>query len=176
MVRVVLRVPDGHVLGKYVICSKNVVRLGPDLLSVPLHTPHAPVLQPLLVPWEEVQTHIHKTSRRLRLRCSFRLRQVVIEITGHQELGPVRSIPNGRYDSLCDQVVAEGDIAPHNMPPSPPRHQLEAGDVQTVEEEILNGEVLCLSVEDCTAAAMSAWRRHCRHLKALVSLVSCSTP
>ena len=102
MVRVVLCVPDEHILKQYAICSKNVVRPGPDLLSVPLHPLSAPVLQPRIAPWEEVYTHIHQTIcceffyNVFRLQCSFQILQVGIKISGHQGLGPVRTIPDGR--------------------------------------------------------------------------------
>ena len=52
------------------------------------------------------------------------------------------------------------------MPPPPPRHHLEAGDVWTAEAELLDGEVLCLAVEDRDVATMSAWRCRRRHPKA----------
>ena len=42
------------------------------------------------------------------------------------------------------------------MPPPPTRHHLEADDVWAVEAEILDGEVLRLTVEDRDASAMSA--------------------
>ena len=54
MIRVVSRVPDVHVLEKSAICSKDVVCLGPDLSSVLLHAPRAPILQPRLIPREVV--------------------------------------------------------------------------------------------------------------------------
>ena len=106
MVQVVSRVLDGHVLEQSAIFSKDVVRPGPDLSSVPLHSPRAPILQTLLTPWEEVQTHIHQPCFRDLVRnglypqCAFRLRQVGIEISGHQKLGPVRLIPDGHSDVL----------------------------------------------------------------------------
>ena len=108
MVRVVLHVPDGHVLEKSAVYSKDVVHLGPDLSSVLLHYPRAPILQPRLMPWEEVKTHVRQPCRRklvlngLCPRCVFRIRQVGIDIPGHQELGPVRLIPDGRSNVLYD--------------------------------------------------------------------------
>ena len=52
MVRVVLHVPGGHILEQYVICSKDLIRLGMDLSSVLLHTPCATILKPRLTLWE----------------------------------------------------------------------------------------------------------------------------
>ena len=37
MVRVVLRVPDGHVLEQYAICYEDIIRPGTDLSSIPMH-------------------------------------------------------------------------------------------------------------------------------------------
>ena len=54
MVRGVSRIPDGHVLEQSVICSKDIFRPGPDLLSVLIHAPCASILQPLHALWEEV--------------------------------------------------------------------------------------------------------------------------
>ena len=128
MVQVVLHVLYGHVLEQSTICSKNVVCPGPDLSSVPLYSPRVPVLQPQLATWEEVHTHIHQTNRRefvrngLHPRCSFRLCQIGIEITGHQKLGTVRLIPDCRYNVLYGRGVAGENIAPRGMPPPPPNH------------------------------------------------------
>ena len=61
------------------------------------------------------------------------------------------------------------------MPITPPCHQLEADNVWTVELDLLDGEVLRLVVEDRKVAAMSAWRRCCRHPKASgLLLVNCT--
>ena len=108
MVRVVSHVPDGHVLGESAICSKNLVHSGPYLSSAPMRPSRAPVLQPLLAPWEEVQTHIHHTSRRAFVRnglhpqCAFQIHQVGIEISVHQEIIPVGLIPDGRNGIIYD--------------------------------------------------------------------------
>ena len=121
MVRVVLHVPGGHVLEKSAIFSKDVVRPGPDLLSAPLHYPRALILQPWLTPWEEVQTHVHQYRWReivrngLHPRCDFWIRQVGIDIDGHQELVRVRSIPDGHSDILYGRGVARGNITPRDI-------------------------------------------------------------
>ena len=52
MLRLVLRVLDGHIPEQYEICSKDVVHPVTDLLSVPLHSPCEPILQPRINPWE----------------------------------------------------------------------------------------------------------------------------
>ena len=54
MVQAVPQVPDGHVLEHSEICSEDLIRPGPDLLSIPPHVPHTHILQPRLTPWEEV--------------------------------------------------------------------------------------------------------------------------
>ena len=58
------------------------------------------------------------------------------------------SILAGRYNVLYVRGINGGDIAPHDMPPPSPRHQLEAEDVWTIESELLDGEVFRLAVED----------------------------
>ena len=106
MVRVVLRVPDSHVLKQSVICSKDSVLPRPDLLSVPLHYLREPILQPRIILWEEVKTHVHKTRHcklthnGLQLQCDFRLCQVGIDIYDHQEIEPIRLIPDFRSNVL----------------------------------------------------------------------------
>ena len=114
MVQVVSRVPDGHVLEQYAICSKDVIRPGPELSYVLLYPPFAYVIQPHLATREEVQTHVHHTRRHefvhdgFCLWCNFRLCQVGIEISGHQEINPKRSMtcssprfPLRSYSLVC---------------------------------------------------------------------------
>ena len=119
MVRVVLRVMDIHVLEQYEIFTNDVVYPGLDLSYVPLYSPRASILQLRLKPWEEVKTHVHQPRRRelvcngLQPRCAFRLHQVAIEISGHQELAPLRLIPDGRNDVLYDRGVDGGDHCHH---------------------------------------------------------------
>ena len=168
MVHVVLHVLDDHALEQYAICSKDVVCPRLDLSSVPIHSPCAPILQPRLTTWEKVQTHVHQ-PRRLKLvrnglcpRCAFCLHQISIEISGHQKIGPVRLIPDGRIKFLYGRGVAGGNTTPHGIPPPPPCRHLGADDVQTMEAELLDVKVLQLAVEDRDAATMSARRRHHR--------------
>ena len=63
------------------------------------------------------------------LVVSLRLYQVGIEVSGQQELGSVRLIPDGRSNVLYGQGIAGGDKTPNDIPPPPPRHQMEADDV-----------------------------------------------
>ena len=58
MVRVVLWVLEVHVLEQSTISSDDVIRTGPDLLYIPPHDPHAPILQLRLTSWEEVQDYV----------------------------------------------------------------------------------------------------------------------
>ena len=58
MFQLVLQVPDGHVLEQSVICFKDVICPGTDLLSIPPYSPHSPILKPQLTPWEEVQSRV----------------------------------------------------------------------------------------------------------------------
>ena len=172
MVRVVSRILNDHVLEQYEICSKDVIYPGLDLSSLPPHAPHAPILQPQLTPWEEVQYHVHYPCRHelvrngLPLRCAFRLRQVGIEVAGHQYLGPVRSSPDVRSNILYVRGVAREDITPHNMPPPPRHHQPKYYDIWAMESELFNSEVLHLAVENCNSAAVSTRRLRCHHPKA----------
>ena len=61
--------------------------------------------------------------------CAFQIRNIGIEVSGLQNLVPVRSNSDGKIDVLYGQGVAGGDIAPHNMPPLSPHHQLKGDDV-----------------------------------------------
>ena len=116
-----------------------------------------------------MQTLIHQIIRREFVRngfwswCSFRLFQVDIKITVHQELAPISLIPDGHYTVLYGRDISGSNILNHNIPPPPPFHQLEADDIQTVEAKLLNEKVLRLVVENYSAAAMSTRCRHCRH-------------
>ena len=92
---------------------------------------------------------------------AFRLRQVGIEFSSHNDLGPVISIPDGLSAVLYGQVVAGGDTIPHDIPLPPPRHHLEADDVWAVDSDLFNGEELRLAVENYDAAAVIT--RHLRH-------------
>ena len=63
MVRVMSRVPDGHVLEESAIFSVDVIRLVSDLLFIPSNYSRATILQPHLRLWEEVQAHVHYPRR-----------------------------------------------------------------------------------------------------------------
>ena len=89
-----------------------------------------------------------------------------MDIACHQELSPIKLIPDGRNGFLYGQGIAGGKLEPHATPPPFSHHQLKADDIQTVKAEILNGEVLRLAVEDRDATTISAWLRRCRYLKA----------
>ena len=64
MAGVMLHISDCHVLEQTLICSYNVSRPSMYLSSVPLHLSGAPVHQPLIALWEEVQTHVQQAGRR----------------------------------------------------------------------------------------------------------------
>ena len=99
------------------------------------------------------------------MRCALWILQFGIEVSVHQELGPIRPIPDGRINVLYVRDVAGGDITPHNMPPPPPRHQLKADEVRAVEAQPFYSKVLRLAVENCDAAAASTWRLRHHHPK-----------
>ena len=107
-----------------------------------------------------MQSHVLYPRRRelvrngLTLWCAFRLRDICIEFSVHQDLSPVRSIPDGCNDVLYGQGVSGGNIAPHDMPPPPPRYQLKSDDVQAVEAELLDSEVLRLAVKNINSATL----------------------
>ena len=112
MVQVVSHVPDVHVLEHFAICSKDAVHPGLDLSFVPLYYPRGPILQTWLLPWEEEQIHANQPQRHkivfngLNMRCAFRLHQVGIDISGHQELGPIRLIPDSHINVLYGQSIS----------------------------------------------------------------------
>ena len=105
-VRVVSWVLDGHVLEKSEICSEDLICPGLEFSSMPPHAPCAPILKPWLTPWEEVKAHVFYTRHRelvcneLNPCCAFWLPDIIIEVVCHQDISPVRSIPNGRSDIL----------------------------------------------------------------------------
>ena len=88
-----------------------------------------------------------------------------IEVAGHQDIVPVRSNYDGHIDVLYSRGIAGGNIAPHNMPPPFPSHQLKYDDVRAVEEELFDSKVLRLAVKKSEAATESAWRLRRRHTK-----------
>ena len=154
MVQVVSRFLDGHILEQFAICSKDIICPGPDLLYIPPHNPHAPVLKPRLTPWEEVQAHVLYPRCRYLVRdgltpwSASRICKICIEVTCHQELGPVKSSPYGSRNILYGLGVDGGDIAPHAIPLPPPRHQLKADDVQAVEAKLFGRKVLRIVVKN----------------------------
>ena len=54
--------------------------------------------------------------------CAFQIRKIGIEVAVHQDLVPVRLDSDGHIDVLYVRGVAGGNIAPHDMPPTSPRH------------------------------------------------------
>ena len=85
-------------------------------------------------------------SHGLNLCCAFRIREIIIEVVGHQEIGPVRSIPDGHSDFLYGWGFAGGDIALHNMPQIPPHHQLKVDDIPAIK--VLVHSVLLMACVD----------------------------
>ena len=51
-------VPDRHVLEQITVFVQDVVRPGAHLSSASVHGPSLTILQPRLVPWEEVSDHV----------------------------------------------------------------------------------------------------------------------
>ena len=139
IVRAVSWVLDSHVLEQSVICSEDIIRLGPDLSTIPPHAPCAPILQPRFTPWEDVQARV-LYPRRCELVCdgfnpccAFWIREISIEFVGYQDLGPVRLIHDGRSDVLYVWGVSGVDIASHDMPLPPPHYQLKSDDVPSIK-------------------------------------------
>ena len=171
MVQVVSWVPDDHALEQSGIFSKDVVRPRPDLSSMPPHAPFATILQPRITLWEEVPVHVfyprclNLVRYGLALGYAFWLRNICIEVKCHQELGPVRSIPDGSSDILYGRGVSGGDISPYDMPPPPPCHQLKSDDIQAVEVDLFDRKVLHLAVKNSNSATVSAWCLRHHHPK-----------
>ena len=68
MARVLLYVPDCHVLEHTEVCAHGVVSMGLNLPSSTAHAPHPAVVQPRFVLWEEVPGHALKPRRSHDLR------------------------------------------------------------------------------------------------------------
>ena len=153
MFQVVLWVPDGHVLEQSAICSENVIRPEPDLFSIPPHDPCADILQPRLMPWEEVQAHALQPHCRKLVRngltpwCALRIYEIGIEVACHQDIGPARLIPDDIINVLYGQRIAGENIAPHNMPPPPPCHHMKADEILDVEVELFDRKLLRIVVK-----------------------------
>ena len=141
-------------------------------MSIPTYAPYAPILQPWIDPWEEVRANVLQPQRRELVRYgftpwgAFRLHKIGIDVASHQDLRPVRLIPDGRSGVLYGRGVSGGDIAPHDMPPPPLHHQMKADDVHDVEAELFDSKVLCLAEKNLDASAVSAWRLCRYHPKA----------
>ena len=58
MVRVVLRVPDRHIMEQTTKCAQDVVGTGSHLPSTSVHGPCLAVLQSRLMPWEEMSAYV----------------------------------------------------------------------------------------------------------------------
>ena len=82
-------IPDCHVLKQATVCYQDVVNPGAHLLSSLLHGPCPVVLQPRLVPWEEVSAHFlyprfcHRRRNLLVPRPTLRRGQIGVEIPDH---------------------------------------------------------------------------------------------
>ena len=81
------------------VCAQNVVNLGANLPTAPVHGPYAAILQPRLVPWEEVDTHVLQALLfqglcypLVPLPALWR-GQVGVEISGHQKRCPRDRLP-----------------------------------------------------------------------------------
>ena len=92
-VRVVPCVQYRYVLKQMIVCAQDVVGPGAHLPAAPVHGPCAAILQPRLVPWEEVaacalqallhQVRCNPLTPLLSLWCN----QIGVEIANHQKRG-----------------------------------------------------------------------------------------
>ena len=98
--------PYRYVLEQMNVCAQDVVGLVAHLPVAPVHGPCAAILQPRLVPWEEVAAYVLRALLRqgccnplvplLALWCV----QVDVEISNHQQSGPPGPIADGCEDVL----------------------------------------------------------------------------
>ena len=58
MVRVVPGVPDGDITEETVVRPYDLIRPGPHLLSLPLHSPRPPFPAPPFLPRQKVPHHV----------------------------------------------------------------------------------------------------------------------
>ena len=89
----------------------------------PVHGLFAAILQPRLVPSEEVSTHVLQSLLRHSL-CNplvplpyLWYGQVGVEIVDHQQRGPPGILADGRDDVLYFLGLVWGQVAPHYKPP-----------------------------------------------------------
>ena len=109
MIRVVPCVLDRHVLEQKTFCYQDVVGPGAHLLSSAAHIPSPAVLQPQLVLWEEVSTHVLETCRGHGCRnllvpwSALWHCQVGVEISDHQQSSPPGPLADGHDDTLLSR-------------------------------------------------------------------------
>ena len=119
MVGVVPGLPYRYVMEHMVVCSENIVHLGPHLPFLPVHAPCPPVLLPGFAAREEVCDHVfeakgcHIRSDILPTVIPFRRYQVGIKVTGHQQCCPAEGLANGIYDALNSRGVVRGYSTNH---------------------------------------------------------------
>ena len=135
MIRVVPGVPYGQVPEETTVRPQGVVHPGLQLPPQLDHTSCLPVPGPGVPAQTKVSKHILQyrrfQSRRkflIPLR-SFRARKVGVEISDHQQFGPVVALSSSRDVTLNGRGVSGGEVAYDNVPSLLPHHQMEADDV-----------------------------------------------
>ena len=96
------------------------------------------------------------------MQLSLWCHQVDVGASVHQNLGPVGTLADGRDDVIYGRGIVWGQIAPLDIPPMYSLCHMKADNVRTVEENLLQGEVIRLVVEHGDAVAMRN-RRLVRH-------------
>ena len=129
-----------------------------------MHGPCPTVLQPRIVPWEEVYAHVlqpqfwHGLRNLLVPRPYLWHSHVGVEISDHQQRGPLGLLDDCRNNLLYCQGVAWGQVVPHDKPPPVAQRQMKSDNVCAIDPECLHGEVLHRLVEHGDAAAVCAQR------------------
>ena len=103
------------------VCAHDVVGPGAHLPAAPVHGLCMAVLQPRLVPWEEVSDRVIQAlllqdcCNPLILLPALWYSQLGVEISDHHNCGPLGPLADGRNNVLYGRGIVWGKVAPHNV-------------------------------------------------------------
>ena len=121
IVRVVPCIPNRQVIGQMTVYAQDLVGPGAHLLSYVEHAPRLAVLQPRLVSWEEVTSHVFQPLcgqgclNLLFQRSSLLICQLGVKVSGNQQCAPPGPLADGCNDVLYCRDVVWGQVAPHGV-------------------------------------------------------------
>ena len=124
VVRVVPCVTYRYILEKKTIYVQDVVGPGAHLPAALVHSPCVAILQPQLVQWDKVASHVLQVLLH-QGRCNplvplpyLWYRKVGVEMANHQQRNPPGSLSDGCDEVLYGRGVVRGQSSPHDIPPT----------------------------------------------------------